>query len=115
MVKEMTAEEIKKFEKVVFEDYTEFQYDKCWNGGCYSYTDVYTNKGNGEWEVEYTSSSEMFEITSEEVSDEETLYRVNKYIKMANGDMPFYMQDCFVEIHKKDNKLVFFMDRKDHR
>ena len=34
MVKEMTMEELKKFEKVVFEDYTKFQYDKCWNGGC---------------------------------------------------------------------------------
>ena len=115
MVKEMTMEELNRFKKVVFEDYTEYQYDKCWNGGCYSYTDVYTNKGNGEWELEYTSSSEMFETTYDDVPDDGVLYEVNKYIKMVNGDMPSYMQHCFVKLRNEGNKLVFFMDRKDHQ
>ena len=114
MVKEMTMEELCTFEKVVFEDHTKFQYDKCWNGGCYSYTDVYTNKGNG-WEAAYMSSSDFFETEYEDISSKVLLGKVNKYIKMVNGDMPFYMQNYFVEVKNEGNKLIFFMDRKDRQ
>lgn len=113
MVKEMTVEELKGFEKVVFEDYTKYQYDKCWNGGCYSYTDVHTNKDNGEWASVYTSSSEFSEAEYDITSDEEMLDKVNKYVKMVNGTMPFYMQNYFVKLRNEGSKLVFIMDRKD--
>nr|DAE82520.1 MAG TPA: hypothetical protein [Caudoviricetes sp.] len=109
---EITMKELRKFKKVVFEDYTQYEYNKCWNGGCYSYKDIYTRADEG-WNAVYTTSCDLVEPEDGFVDDQKLLYSVNEHIKMVNGVMPFYMDDCFTEMNEKEDKLTFFTGRKD--
>ena len=92
--------DLKNITKVRFNDYTEYDSEKCNNGGCYGFWTDYTRLESGNWEVSYGTtadfefcpvcgsfgSHEDFETESgyscgdfEVISEKELLNRIDKF------------------------------------
>ena len=108
----MSIKELKEFDKIRIEDFSTYEDEKSWNGGCYSYTETLVDNKDGTWESIYTSSSEMFEPRHEMLTDDLVFDSVNQQIKYVEKGYP-YADHIKVTMSKMDNILIFTIDRKD--
>lgn len=51
--------DLTKINIIRFNDYTNYDSDKCRNGGCYGFWTDYNRLENGTWEISYGSTADM--------------------------------------------------------
>ena len=52
-------ENIEKFSKIRFNDFTDYDSDKCRNGGAYGFWTEYVRLESGNWEMSYGTTSDI--------------------------------------------------------
>ena len=55
----MKREKLDQINKVRFCDYSQYDSEKCRNGGCYGFWTDYTRLDNGKWEVSYGTTADF--------------------------------------------------------
>ena len=55
----MKKEELENVKKVRFNDFSEYDSEKCNNGGCYGFWTDYSRLENGNWEISYGTTADM--------------------------------------------------------
>lgn len=55
----MNQEELDKIQRVRMNDFTEYDYDRCYNGGCYGFWTEYTRMEDGKWRENYGTTSDL--------------------------------------------------------
>lgn len=55
----MKKEELENVKKVRFNDFSEYDSEKCNNGGCYGFWTDYSRLENGNWEISYGTTADF--------------------------------------------------------
>ena len=55
----MKKEELENVKKVRFNDFSEYDSEKCSNGGSYGFWTDYSHLENGNWEISYGTTADM--------------------------------------------------------
>lgn len=55
----MKREEIKNVRRIRFNDFSDYDSEKCNNGGCYGFWTDYNRLENGKWEISYGTTADM--------------------------------------------------------
>lgn len=55
----MTKKDLAKIEKVYLEDFSDYDLEKCNNGGCYSFTTLFSKTKSDKYEISYDTSAEF--------------------------------------------------------
>lgn len=55
----MKKEELENVKKVRFNDFSEYDSEKCSNGGCYGFWTDCNHLENGNWEISYGTTADM--------------------------------------------------------
>ena len=55
----MKKEELKKLKKITFNDFSEYDSEKCNNGGRYGFWTNYNRLESGNWEISYGTTADM--------------------------------------------------------